>query len=415
MVAGSRAMSHTRAGVLAVCALAALALPVGQRAAAQSEPAIPVERVGWLEETHCLEMFSAMTAGPDGRIYAGTCNASKIGACLIAYDPKTQRQEKLADMREVCGETNSKLLPQSKIHSQIRFDSKGVAWFGTHCYDWNTLEQYEKSPTDYPGGHLVTYDTRTGKATDLGILVPHESIMSLALAERVGKVYCVLHPTGRFVVYDIRTRKVSDKGRILGYPCRVTIALRDGRGYTFTINGDVVRYDPAMDRVETLPVHTPLFPGETDTKDNTPFDLAVSRDQKHIYGVGWSSGLLFDYRPDDGPSGSMRPLGVAFGDDVVPGMRKSLCIAIKEGKDGRIFYAGYDNRGKIACYDPRTGKRRYLGRMTAMGRPIGTGGDAAGTAGAMCVEKDGTIVVADFDQHQTWFNSFRPPDRILDR
>src|SRR2546423_341493 len=129
------------------------------------EKLTPVQREPWLEETKCLEMFSAMSQGPDGRIYAGTCNAAKIGACLIAFDPKTRRQEKLADMQEVCGEVGAKTLPQSKIHSQICFDSKGVAWFGTHCYDWNTLEQFEKSPNDYSGGHLVTFDTRTKRAT----------------------------------------------------------------------------------------------------------------------------------------------------------------------------------------------------------------------------------------------------------
>ena len=378
-----------------------------QTSAAPPEKLLPVERVGWMEETHCLEMFSAIAEGPDGRIYAGTCNDRKVGACLIAFDPKTRQQEKLADMQEVCGETGARTLPQSKIHSQIRFDSKGVAWFGTHCYDWNTLEQYEKSPADYSGGHLVTYDTKARHATDLGILVPHESIMSLALAEKVGKVYCVMHPTGRFVVYDIHTKKVSDKGRILGYPCRVAIALKDGRGYTFTVNGDVVRYDPKTDRAEILPVHTPLFPGETDTRDNTPFDLAISADQTRIYGVGWSSGLLFEYRPDDGLDGSIRPMGVAFGDSVVPGIRKSLSIAIKMGRTGRVYYAGYDNRGMIASLDPRTGKREYLGRMTSNGEIIGGPGNRDGTAGGMCVARDGTVYVCDFDQRQTWFNWFR--------
>ncbi len=377
-------------------------------ASVQQEKLVAVERVGWLEETKCLEMFSSMTQGPDGRIYAGTCNAEKIGACLIAFDSKTRRQEKLADMQEVCREVGAKTLPQSKIHSQICFDSKGVAWFGTHCYDWNTLEQFEKSPGDYSGGHLVTYDTRTRKAADLGILVPHESIMSLALAERVGKVYCVLHPTGRFVVYNIATRTVSDKGRILGYPSRTVVALDDGRGITFTLWGDVVRYDPKLDRLEKLPVRVPLYPGETDATHNNPFDLAVSKDRKRIYGTGWTSGLLFEYRPDDGPNGSIRALGVAFGDETVPGIRKSLCIAIKAGKDGRIYYAGYDNRGLLARYDPKTGKRTFLGRMAYQGVPIGTAADRAGTAGGMCVTRDGTVFVADFDQKQTWFNWFDP-------
>src|SRR5438270_664423 len=108
--------------------------------AIRQEKLIPVQREPWLAETKCLEMFSAMAQGPDGRIYAGTCNAAKIGACLIAFDPKTKRQEKLADMQEVCGEAGAKTLPQSKIHSQICFDSHGLAWFGTHCYDWITLD-----------------------------------------------------------------------------------------------------------------------------------------------------------------------------------------------------------------------------------------------------------------------------------
>src|SRR5437879_679178 len=82
----------------------------------EKEKLLPVRRVPWLEEAHCIEMFSALTQGPDGRIYAGTCNAQKRGACLLTFDPATGRQEKLADMQEVCGEVGAKTFPQSKIH-----------------------------------------------------------------------------------------------------------------------------------------------------------------------------------------------------------------------------------------------------------------------------------------------------------
>lgn len=386
-----------------------LAMGASLLVSSRDEKLLPVEREPWLPETRCLEMFSALTQGPDGRLYAGTCNAEKLGACLISFDLKTRKQEKLADMQEVCGEKGARTLPQSKIHSQIHFDRNRVAWFGTHCYDWNTLEQFQKSPNDYSGGHLVTYDLRTRTARDHGILVPHESIMSLALAESVGKVYTVLHPTGRFVVYDIATGKVSDKGAILGYPSRITIALKDGRGFTFTKTGDVVRYDPRTDQLEILPVRIPLYPGDTDPTHNNPFDLAVSADEKRICGIGWTSGQVFEYRPDDGPNGSIRALGVAFGDERVPGVRNSLGIAMKEGKDGRIYYAGYgENPGKIACYDPRTGDRTYLGRMTYHGHPIGLPPENNGAAGAMCITRDGTVVICDFDQKQTYFNWFKP-------
>src|SRR6185295_6561965 len=178
------------------------------------------------------------------------------------------------------------------------------------------------------------------------------------------KVYCILHPTGRFVVYDIKTKKTSDKGAILGYPSRTIATLKDGRGITFTVNGDVVRYSPQTDKLEKLNIAVPLFSGETDPTHNNPFALALSTDEKRLYGIGWTSGLLFEYLPDDGPAGSIRSLGVAFGDDTVPGVRKDLCIAMTTGRDGRIYYAGYGaNRGRIACYDGKTGQRLYLGRM----------------------------------------------------
>ncbi len=368
------------------------------------------QRIGWPQETHCLEMFSAMTQGPDGLVYAGTCNSlekQRLGAMLIRLDPTTAKQEVLADMHQVTGEQTADTFPQSKIHSQICFDNKGLGWFGTHSYQWDTLEKYQATPNAYTGGHLVTYDPKTAKASDLGILAPHESIMSLALAEGVAKIYCVMHPTGRFVVYDIATRKITDKGAILDYPSRTTVALKDGRGFTFTKDGHVVRYTPKEDKLEKLSVAVPLFSGQTDRTHNNPFALAVSADEKSIYGTGWTSGLLFEYKPDDGPEGSIRSLGPAFGDDVVPGKRVDLCIAMAAGADGRVYYAGYaENPGKVACFDPRTGKRIYLGHLAPNGVPLPPGD---GTAGALCALRDGRLIVADFDQKQTYYNLFTPP------
>jgi DNA-binding beta-propeller fold protein YncE len=329
---------------------------------------------------------------------------------LVSLDPKTREQKILVDVMKLTGEQDAATLPQSKIHSQICFDANGVAWFGTHSYQWNTLEQFQKNPEAYSGGHLLTYDTKSGKATDLGILVPHESIMSLALAGAAGKVYCVMHPSGRFVVYDIATKKVSDKGAVLNYPCRTVVALRDGRGYTFTQDGHVVRYTLATDKLEVLGVAVPdENKPSADDKEyyNNPFALAVSPDQKHVYGVGWFSGCLFDYQPDIGPEGRLTALGPAFGDAAVPGVRKSLSIALGLAPDGRLYYAGYvENQGRVARYDPRTGKREYLGRMAVEGRPIGLANDAV--AGALIVLRDGTVVVPTFDNKQTCYEMFRP-------
>ena len=391
--------------VLVMMLVAASALR-GQPPTATTDPSeklVPVQRIGWPKGTECLEMFSALTVGPDGLVYAGTCNNKKIGARLISLDPDSGKQEVLLDVHTVTGEDGTRTFAQSKIHSQICFDSEGVAWFGTHSYDWNTLAQYQKSPGDYSGGYLISYNPKTGEARSHGILVPHESIMSLALAETVGKIYCVTHPTGRVVVYDLKTARTTAKGAILGYPSRTIVALKDGRGITFTVRGDVVRYSPHTDKLEKLPVAVPTFGEDTNRGHNSPFDLAVSADEKSIYGIGWASGLLFEYRPDDGPHGSIRSLGVAFGDDTVPGFREDLCIAMAVGQDGRVYYAGYShNPGRVGCYDPRTGKRTYLGQMTAGPgkRPL--------ESGAMIALPDGRLVVATYDQKQTYYNLFRP-------
>jgi len=151
----------------------------------------PTLAEGWHMErlTPPSRLFGAngLRTGPDGRIYAGTCNMlekERLGAMLISLDPKSRKQEILADMEKLTGEETASTFPQSKIHSQICFDRRGLAWFGTHSYEWNSLEQYQKNPGAYTGGHLITYDIHTRESRDLGILVPHESIMSLALAKR---------------------------------------------------------------------------------------------------------------------------------------------------------------------------------------------------------------------------------------
>lgn len=379
------------------------------------EKLLPVRQIPWPDAAHSCEMFSALAAGPDGLVYAGTCTSlekERVGAMLLTLDPKTAKQKILLDVMKVTGERGAKTFPQSKIHSQIRFDSKAVAWFGTHSYQWNTLQQYERSPAAYTGGYLLSYDTKTAKATNLGILAPHESIMSLAVADRVGKIYCVMHPTGRFVVYDVASKKARDLGAVLGFPCRAVVALSDGRGYTFTRDGRVVRYTPTTGKLEVLDVAIPDDQGESvvrgDDYYNNPFALVVSADQKHIYGTGWMSGYLFDYQPDEGAQGKLRVLGVAFGDSVVPGERRDLVTAMDKAPDGRIYYAGYcSNEGRVARFDPKTGKREYLGRMAVDGKSIAREVSDA-ISGALTVLQDGTVVVCTFNNHKTTYNLFHP-------
>src|SRR5262245_43495578 len=98
--------------LLNLCAGLAVSFGASAATAQVENKLLPVQSVAWPEEARCLEMFTAMSAGPDGRVYAGTCNAVKIGARLIALNRKTGKQEVLADMREVCGEAGARTFPQ---------------------------------------------------------------------------------------------------------------------------------------------------------------------------------------------------------------------------------------------------------------------------------------------------------------
>ncbi|MCC6445136.1 MAG: hypothetical protein IT210_16965 [Armatimonadetes bacterium] len=147
--------------------LISLALPVPARPAVDLEfvPAPP----GSGEY-----MFSAIAAGPDGRIYMGTAPTDVSFAHLLRYDPASGRVEDLADFRKLTGENDSRLIPQSKIHTQLVFDKKGLLWFGTHCHERDTAQDggLSRFPKGYSDGYCFSFDPKIALFDNRGILLP---------------------------------------------------------------------------------------------------------------------------------------------------------------------------------------------------------------------------------------------------
>lgn len=335
------------------------------------------------------EFFSALVVHPNGKVYFGTCNyhgypkgpfpLPRSGAHLCSYDPTTDTMEDLADMQAVTGEEQSKAYPQSKIHTQLVVDTDGKIYFGTHSAELYTGLTNNPEPEIYPGGHWIVHDPVTKKTKDLGLPLPHEAIMSVAIDRQRHVVYGITHPSPHFLAYDITTKETANYGLFSMYPTRALIALADGRAYTADDQGRFVRFDPVTRRLEKLPVQIPTH--ATTRKNNLPFRFCLGPDGRKIYGSGWSSGLLFEYDPGNGPNGSVRELGPTYGPDGKADLLMSPALA----PNGKIYYLGYERASEMWSYNLNTGAITFEGWARFNGQALRAGGIASDTA------PDGTL------------------------
>jgi hypothetical protein len=121
------------------------------------------------------DSYNAMGTGSDGRIYY-VLSSDNIdeGARMFCFDPKTKQIKELGDLTEACGEKGSKAIPQGKSHVNF-IEANGKLYFATHIGVYSIVEGKETMGIPpagykpYPGGHLLSYDLKTGKFEDFGI------------------------------------------------------------------------------------------------------------------------------------------------------------------------------------------------------------------------------------------------------
>jgi hypothetical protein len=121
------------------------------------------------------DSYNAMGTASDGKIYY-VLSSDNIdqGAKMFCFDPKTKQVKELGDLTEACGEKGSKAIPQGKSHVNF-IEANGKLYFATHVGVYSIVEGKETMGippagyTRYPGGHLLSYDLKTGKFEDFGI------------------------------------------------------------------------------------------------------------------------------------------------------------------------------------------------------------------------------------------------------
>ncbi len=347
--------------------------------------------------------WAALFAASDGKVYAGLAYHGGDGH-LVYYDSKTGVMHDAGNLTELCGESQLKRGPQSKIHAKFGEGKDGRIYFGTHAgYWWNYARFAAKE--GYPGAHWMAFDPKTGKVEDFGLGVPNEGVNTGAYDPMFNRIYGLTHPRGHFVYYDVAAHKNVDKGRINNFEsiCR-TLGI-DDQGYVYGSfgQGQVFRYDPRTDQIDELPVRIPIrekgiSQGRDYFKSETGWRTVVwDAQSRQFYGVDESATILFSFNPRTGQGGEISRLGQLS----IPGYDDSrevpyATLSLALGHDRKLYYGAagreFDYGGSagpatahLITYDLNSRKREDLGEMLLEDGSRVLGTNAADTG------PDGTI------------------------
>jgi len=268
------------------------------------------------------DSYNAMGTGSDGRIYY-VLSSDNIdqGAKMFCFDPKTERVKELGDLTEACGENGTKAIPQGKSHVNF-VEVNGKLYFATHIGVYSIVEGKETMGippagcSPYPGGHLLSYDLKTGKFEDYGIAPGREGVLTFNMDIKRGRLFALTWPSGVFYRYDLATKNQKDFGKMCAKGedgvgvdyrtvCRsIVVDQNDGSAYFTTSEGTILRYNPITDTVASVEgedmkkdyfgLYDPTNPGHMGYNWRQTF---WRPSDKLIYGVHGNSGYLFRFDP----------------------------------------------------------------------------------------------------------------------
>jgi hypothetical protein len=227
----------------------------------------------------------------------------------------------LGDLTEACGERELRAIPQGKSHVNF-VEANGKLYFSTHVGVYTIIDGMEKMGVPpagygpYPGGHLLSYDLKSGKYENLALAPNREGVLAMNMDGRHGRIFGLTWPSGSFFRFDLSKRDLKNfgkgcaegedgKGAAYRTICRsICVDPASGRAYFTTSEGAILVYNPASDTTE-------LLAGENMKKDyfglydsTSPGHMgynwrqtAWSLKENAIYGVHGNSGYLFRLHP----------------------------------------------------------------------------------------------------------------------
>ena len=344
--------------------------------------------------------WAALYAASDGKVYAGLAYHGGDGH-LVYYDAKADSMHDVGNLTELCGESQVRRGPQSKIHAKFGEGKDGRVYFGTHAGFWWNYARFA-TKEGYPGAHWMAFDPKTGRVEDFGLGARNEGINTGAYDPLFNRIYGLTHPRGHFVYFDVATRRSVDKGRVNNFEsiCRTLGIDDEGNVYGSFGQGEVFRYNPRTDDIEELPVRLPIRAkgislGRDYLKSETAWRTVVwDRQTRQFYGVEESATILFSFNPRTNEVRRLGQLSIPSLDESRDIPYATLSLAL--GRDRKLYYGAagreFDYSGSagaatshLITWDLDSGRREDLGEMLlADGRRV-LGTNAAETG------SDGTI------------------------
>jgi hypothetical protein len=337
-----------------------VALAVLPALSALGAPALSPAIVYVPTEYHTGGAYTAIQASGDGRVYLGTTIYEGF-AHLLAFTPASGRFESLAEMASATGERSPGPYAQAKIHTKPAIAPDGRVFFGTKSGKTARDPRWQEN---YPGGHLLVHDPRTGTTTDLGIIKPKVSIIAVGVDPSRGLVYALTDPDSHLVTYDPRTRQFVDRGQFGPPgedPSRYLVVLANGDAFHRWNTTSISHYAAASGTIERLPL-TLTGGGNFEP----PYAVATAPDGRRFLGVGNRSGQVYVFEPREREVG-VRMLGAAVPDGgSAPGSHYTMTAA----PDGAVYYTGHGGQElSILRVPPEFSGPQVVGRVPPLGPP----------------------------------------------
>lgn len=233
--------------------------------------------------------YTAFTVGPDGTVYLGTARYYDYGY-WVTFDPKRRAFDVAAKLGETLGEHLFDHNTQGKTHTKLIVGPDGIVYGGTKQGHelFTTRPEIGEEPRGYPGGHMVSYNPKTGQVRDHGIMRAQDGLMNCVLDAERKRIYFKTEPRTHFIVYDMKTNEVIDKGRVGTWGRYIDM---DRAGNIWIPNhGRVTKYD--VERDELFDLHVEVL-GE-----GAPYKKAYAcvtgKNGTKLYGGGLSFIQEFD-------------------------------------------------------------------------------------------------------------------------
>lgn len=332
----------------------------------------------------------SLSTGPEGRVYAAACleNASGGDAQLFRYNEGADRLDHILDVPAAVDDApDSGRASQCKIHySFVPSPSDDILYIATHTSAPGANERFfspwrcwHNPKTRYRGSALIAYDVVKDSVLWWETMIPQEGCRCLLHDAERSLLYAVSYPLDHLVCYDLRTKKLTDLGRISSVNAQVLFLDSRHRVWTSSDDGRLVRFDPEIGRLEISPF---VLPHETHYQTGwhaVLYDAVQHPEEPCVYASTWiARPHIFRFWPEEGEWGRLEDLGPAT-QDRDPGIPFDTfvdhCGGLTFADDGWLYYVAArwfdpeetesvpgrrEREGVLWGLDPRTGTRKEV-------------------------------------------------------